>query len=91
LTRLFAGCALGLRGSSQLRLQNLGVTREKYCVDFSEDKGAASEEPVNGRAQPFLTTGGEAMRKENLAKKENKKLPVCYTDFRDKKSESRGQ
>ena len=34
----------------------------------------------NGKAQPFLTTGGEAVPKENLVKKENKKLLVCFAD-----------
>jgi len=40
-----------------------------------EDKGAAqAKRELNGKAQPFLTTGGEAVPKENLGKKENKKL-----------------
>ena len=40
-----------------------------FCRLF-EDKGAAQKKgTANGKAQPFLTSGGEAVPKENRAKK----------------------
>jgi hypothetical protein len=44
-----------------------------------EDKGAAqAKRELNGKAQPFLTTGGEAVPKRKSCQ-ESKKLLVCYT------------
>ena len=48
--------------------------------DFNDKGVAQAKDKLNGKAQPFLTTGGEAVSKRKSCK-ENKKLLVCYTKF----------
>jgi hypothetical protein len=46
-----------------------------------DDQGAAQKkEPANGKAQPFLTTGGEAEPKRNSCYERKQEVVGCYTD-----------
>ena len=66
-SRFHLGCALSFRHQYNFDFKMVGDPVEILGRIFDDNGAAQKQEPTNGKAQPFLTSGGEADANNNVS------------------------